>query len=190
MVFLVRETLTEEDRAAWRRVAVQRERAARKKHQKAVRGWFWDKLCGFGIMMSGILALFLCAYDDMKIRWMIFGLLAAFGGLWMFVSVGRRPARETASPPGQAFPSPGMPDAPVRAAFFGDGCFAYWNASGKVRLGYSSITGVWEDAGRFYLFFADRPPLVLPKRGFSGGMPEEFRNFLEQRFEWPVEWMK
>ena len=91
MVFCVRGTLLEEDRAAWRRLKAQRERAARKKHQKAVRGWFGDKLCGFGIMMYGILALCLAIYDGMRIGGTICGLLMTFGGLWMFVSLGRRP---------------------------------------------------------------------------------------------------
>lgn len=189
MVFCVRGTLLEEDRAAWRRLKAQRERAARKKHQKAVRGWFGDKLCGFGIMMYGILALCLAIYDGMRIGGTICGLLMTFGGLWMFVSLGRRPVRETAAPPGQDFPPSGMPDTPVRAAFFGDGCFAFWDASGKVRLGYSSIAAAWEDEGRFYLFFQNRPPLVLPKRGFSGGEPEAFRNFLEGEQDVPVERM-
>lgn len=190
MVFRVQGVLTEEDRAAWRRLAARRERVSRKKHQKAVCGWFWDKLCGFGIMTFGIVALFLCAYDDMKIGWMIFGLFAAFGGLWMFLASGRCPAREAASPPGQDFPPSGMPDLPVRAVFFGDGWFTFWDASGKARLGYSSITGAWEDAGRFYLFFRDCPSLALPKRGFAGGTPEDFRGFLERELERPVERMK
>lgn len=190
MVFRVQGVLTEEDRAAWRRLAARRERVSRKKHQKAVCGWFWDKLCGFGIMTFGIVALFLCAYDDMKIGWMIFGLFATFGGLWMFLASGHCPVRETASPHGQDFPPSGMPDLPVRAVFFGDGWFTFWDASGKARLGYSSITDAWEDAGRFYLFLADHPPLALPKCGFAGGTPEDFRGFLERELERPVERMK
>lgn len=187
MVFRVRAVLTEEDREAWQRLAAQRERTARKKHRKAVHGWFWDKFCGFGITISGILALLLGMYDGMRIKWIIFGLLITFGGIWMFVSVGRRPVQETAAPPDQDFPPSGMPDTPVRAAFFGNGCFVFWNVSEKVRQGYSSITAVWEDEGRFYLFFQDHPPLVLPKRGFAGGTPEDFRGFLEREFGWPVE---
>ena len=65
-----------------------------------------------------------------------------------------------------------------------------WNASERVRLGHSSITAAWEDEGRFYLFFQDRPPLILPKRGFTGGTPEEFRGLLERELEWFVERIK
>lgn len=179
MVFLVRGTLTEEDKTAWKRLAAQRERTARKKHRKAVRSWLGDKLCGFGITMFGILALLLGMYDGMRIKWIIFGLLMTFGGIWMFVSVGWRPVRETTAPPGRDIPPSDMPEGPVKAAFFGDGCFVFWDISEKIRQGYSSITVVWEDEGRFYLFFRDRPPLVLPKRGFAGGTAEDFRDFLE-----------
>ena len=80
-----------------------------------------------------------------------------------------------------------MPDTPVRAVFFEDGCFGFWDASGKVRRGYSSVAAAWEDEGRFYLFFRDRPPLVLPERGLDGGTPEAFRDFLEQKLGTPVE---
>lgn len=184
MVFRVRGTLLEEDQAAWRRLSARRERAARKKRRKAVCSWAWDKFCGFGIAMYGVLALCLAIYDGVRIGWTICGLLMTFGGLWMFVSVGRRPVRETAAPPSQDFPPSGMPDTPVRAVFFGDGCFVLWEGPGKVRLGYSSILSAWEDEGRFYLFFQDRPPLVLPKRGLAGGTAEEFRDFLEREFGW------
>lgn len=80
-----------------------------------------------------------------------------------------------------------LPDTPVWAVFFGDGNFLLWDAAGRGRLGYSSIICIREDEGRFYLFFQDRPPLVLPKRGFTGGTPEDFRDFLEREFGWPVE---
>lgn len=70
------------------------------------------------------------------------------------------------------------------------GCFSIWIPAERIRLGYSSVTAVWGDEGRFYLFFEDRPPLLLPKRGFSGGTAEEFRDFLEQEFGWPVERIK
>ncbi len=91
--------------------------------------------------------------------------------------------------------SPALPpewqSASVRAAFFGDGCFVFWNASERTRLGYSALTAVWEDGGRFYLLLRDRPPLVLPKRGLAGGqMPEDFRDFLERESGGPVERIK
>ena len=85
--------------------------------------------------------------------------------------------------PGEDSP---LPD-PVRAAFFENGCLVFWDAAGKVRLGYSSIAAAWEDGGRFYLFFRDRPPLVLPERGLDGGTPEAFRDFLERKMGAPVE---
>lgn len=190
MVFHVQETLTEEDRATWRRLAARREEAARKKHRKTVRSWLGDKLCGVGITLFGILTLCAVASGGMKAGWAVWGLILLFGGPWMFLASGHYPVRETASPPSQDFPPSGMPDLPVQVVFFGDGCFTFWDASGKVRLGYSSITSAWEDAGRFYLFFADRPPLVLPKRGFARGTPEDFRNFLEGEIEWIVERIK
>lgn len=190
MVFLVRETLTEEDRAAWRSLAAQRERTARKKHRKAVRGWVWDKICAVGITAFGVLTLWAVASGGMKAGWVIWGLLMLAAGSWMFITVGRCPAWKPVFPPGRDFPRSGMPDTPVKAAFFGDGHFVFWDASEKVRRGYSSITAVWEDKGRFYLFFQDRPPLVLPKRGFAGETPEEFQDFLEGEFGWPVERIK
>ena len=100
-----------------------------------------------------------------------------------------KPVWGTFSPPGRDFPPSVMLDGPVKAAFFRDGCFVFWDVSEKVRRSYSSIAAVWEDEGRFYLLFQDRPPLVLPKRGFSGGEPEAFRNFLEGEQDVPVERM-
>lgn len=190
MVFLVRETLTEEDRKAWKRLAAQREQAARKKHRKAVRGWLGDKLCGVCNTVFGILALYAVASGGMKAGCAVWGLILLFAGPWMFLASGHCPAREAASPPGQDFPPSGMPETPVRAVFFGDGCFAFWNGAGKVRPGYSSIICAWEDAGRFYLFFRNCPPLVLPKRSLGRWMPEDFRDFLERELGFPVERIK
>lgn len=80
-----------------------------------------------------------------------------------------------------------MPDMPVRAVFFGDGSFTFWESSKKARLGYQAVAAAWEDEGRFYLSFQDRPPLVLPKRGLGRWMPEDFRDFLERELGKPIE---
>lgn len=66
----------------------------------------------------------------------------------------------------------------------------FWDVSEKVRRSYSSIAAVWEDEGRFYLLFQDRPPLVLPKRGVVQGTPEDFRDFFERKLGRPVERIK
>lgn len=189
MVFRVQGTLTEEDRATWRRLAAHRERTARKKHRKAVRSWLGEKLWAVYGVAWGLLTLWGVAHG-MAVGWVILALFLLTVSPWMFIKAGRCPVWEPASPPGQDFPPSGMPDAPVRAVFFRDGCFTFWDASGRVRLGYSSVLCAWEDGGRFYLFFQDRPPLVLPKRGFAGGTPEDFRDFLEGELGWPVERMK
>lgn len=190
MVFLIKGTLTEEDRNAWRDMAEQREQTTRKKYRKKVRRWLEDKLCAVGNTAFGALTLCAVVSGGMKAGWAVWGLILLFGGPWMFLKTGHCPARETVSPPGQDFPPSGMPDMPVRAEFFGDGCFTCWDAFGKARLGYSSILCAWEDEGRFYLFFRDRPPLVLPKRAFTRWMPEDFRDFLERELGWPVERIK
>lgn len=190
MVFRVRAFLTEEDRKAWRRLAAQRERSARKKHRKAVRGWLGVKLCGIGNTVFG--ALMLCAVisGGMRAAWGILASVLTVTGLWIFLTAGRCPVWELFSPSGRDFPPSVVPNGPAKAAFFGDGYFVFWEGPGKVRLGYSSISAYWEDEGRFYLFFEDRPPLVLPKRGLAGGTAEDFRDFLEQEFGWPVERIK
>lgn len=197
MVFYVREPLTEEDRAAWRRLA-----AHQKRDEALFRRMLW---IGYGVIWGGWLML------------KLFGLVFIFRGvtflswavtgelpLWMgftgvpfaALMVGCGICLLLLFPRSPGWPSPldrldvlsaEVSDTPVRAAFFGDGCFAFWDASGKARLGYSSIAAAWEDEGRFYLFFQNRPPLVLPKRGFSGGEPEAFRNFLEREQGVPVE---
>ena len=87
-------------------------------------------------------------------------------------------------------PAPEWQDIPLRAVFFGDGCFSIWTPTKRIRLGYSSISAAWEDEGRFYLFFTGRPPLVVRKSGLGRWMPEDFRDFLEQEFGWPVERIK
>lgn len=187
MVFLVREILTEEDWAAWRELSAQRERAARKKRRRSIRGWLGDKLCGIANAVFGASMLCAVVSGGMKAAWAVFGLILIIGGFWMFLAAGRRPAREAACSPAQDFPPSGIVNGSIRAVFFEDGCFVFWDASGKTRLRYSSILCAWEDKGRFYLFFQDRSPLVLPKRGFAGCIPENFRDLLERELGRPVE---
>lgn len=123
----------------------------------------------------------------MKAAWAIWGLITMIGGLWIFLATGRYPARETAYSPGQDFPPSGIVNLSIQAVFFEDGYFAFWDDLGKIRLRYSSILCTWEDKGRFYLFFQDRSPLVLPKRGFVRCIPENFRDLLERELGRSVE---
>ena len=155
MVFLVREILAEEDWAAWRELAAQRERIDRKKHRRSIRGWLGNKLCGIVTTVFGALTLCAVVSGGTKAAWAIWGLIFMIGGLWMFLATGRRPARETACSPGQDFPPSGIVKLSIRAVFFEDGYFVFWDISGKTRLRYSSILCAWEDKGRFYLFFQD-----------------------------------
>lgn len=187
MVFLVRGILTEEDWSAWRELATQRERVSRKKRRRSIRGWLGNKLCGIANTVFGTLTLCAVVSGGMKAAWAIWGLITMIGGLWIFLTTGRYPARETAYSPGQDFPPSGIVNLSIRAVFFEDGYFAFWDDSGKIRLRYSSILCTWEDKGRFYLFFQDRSPLVLPKRGFVRCIPENFRDLLERELGRPVE---
>lgn len=187
MVFLVRGILTEEDWAAWRELATQRERVSRKKRRRSIRGWLGNKLCGIANTVFGTLTLCAVVSGGMKAAWAIWGLIAMIGGLWIFLATGRYPARETAYSPGQDFPPSGIVNLSIQAVFFEDGYFAFWDDLGKIRLRYSSILCTWEDKGRFYLFFRDRSPLVLPKRGFVRCIPENFRDLLERELGRPVE---
>ncbi len=187
MVFLVREILTEEDWTAWRELATQRERIARKKHQRLIRGWFGNKLCGIANTVFGTLTLCAVVSGGTKAAWAVLGLVLMIGGFWIFLETGHYPAREMSYSPGQDFPPSGIVNLSIRAIFFEDGYFAFWDTSGKTRLRYSSILCTWEDKGRFYLFFQDRSPLVLPKRGFVRCVPENFRDLLEWELGRPVE---
>ncbi len=187
MVILVRETLTEEDWTAWRELAAQRERIARKKHRKLTLSWFGNKLCGIANTMLGTFTLCAVVSGGMKAAWAIWGLILVIGGLWIFLETGHCPAREKPHSPGQDFPPSGIVNLSIQAVFFEDGYFAFWDTSGKTRLRYSSILCTWEDKGRFYLFFQDRSPLVLPKRGFVRCIPENFRDLLECELGRPVE---
>lgn len=187
MVFLVRGILTEEDWAAWRELATQRERVSRKKRRRSIRGWLGNKLCGIANTLFGTLTLCAVVSGGMKAAWAIWGLITMIGGLWIFLATGRYPARETAYSPGQDFPPSGIVNLSIQAVFFEDGYFAFWDDLGKIRLRYSSILCTWEDKGRFYLFFRDRSPLVLPKRGFVRCIPENFRDLLERELGRPVE---
>ena len=187
MVFLVREILAEEDLVAWRELAAQRKRIARKKHRRSIRNWLGNKLCGIVNTVFGTLTLCAVVSGGMKAAWVIWGLITMIGGLWIFLATGRYPAREAAYSPRWDSPPSGIVDLSIRAVFFEDGYFAFWDTSGKTRLRYSSILCIWEDKGRFYLFFQDRSPLVLPKRGFVRCIPENFRDFLEWELGRPVE---
>lgn len=186
MVFLVRGTLTEEDRAGWRRLAAQRERTARKKRRREVLSWLGDKFCGLICVLMGAVMLYAIVSGGASAWYLLCAPFMLIGGVLVLVIQRHCPAGEVERLSGEDSP---LPD-PVRAAFFGDGCFAFWDASGKVRLGYSAIAAAWEDEGRIYLFFRDRPPLVLPKRGFAGGTAEDFRDFLERELGFPSERIK
>lgn len=193
MVFRIKAELTEEDRAAWRRLAASRDQALRRKCQAAVWEWVKDKLPilpGMAFCIAGLYAVSLGRGPLLKrISVGVFSLLFLLAGVLAFVAR-PYPAKRSEHLPIWDFPPTAMLDIPVRAAFFGDGCFVFRASGEKIRLGYSTITGAWEDGGRFYLFFADRPPLVLPKRGLDRWMPEDFRDFLERELEVPVERMK
>ena len=92
MVFLVREILTEEDWAAWRELATQRERVSRKKHRSSIRGWLGNKLCGIANTVFGTLMLCAVVSGGMKTVWAIWGLILMIAGLWIFLAAGRYPA--------------------------------------------------------------------------------------------------
>ena len=194
MVFRVRETLTEEDRKAWRRASDRREKLARSGYGLFLGLWLAMKLLGMFLAGCGAVVLYWTGAEDPGvIKGVLQAIIALYligGGGWLLLTLPRPPKRPGKKLPDRDFPPSGMPDIPVRAVFFGDGCFALWEGPGKVRLGYSSISAYWEDEGRFYLFFEDRTPLVLPKRGLAGGTAEEFRDFLEREFGWPVERIK
>lgn len=193
MVFLIKDTLTVEDRAAWRRLAVQRERHACGGYRILMILWLTMKLLGLFLLVSGGLALYLCgtSFKDKRIlKGMLYtamGLIYSMGGIWLFLRLRNPPIRPRRLPK-EDFPPSGMPDMPVRAVFFEDGSFTFWEASEKVRLGYQAVDSVWEDSGCFYLFFRERPPLVLPKRGLGRQGPEGFRRFLERTIGKPMMW--
>lgn len=193
MVFRIKAELTEEDRAAWRLLALQREKARRKKRWAAVRIWLGNKLLSLSLVVFGILGMYALSLGRATLRDQVYigvvSPLFLFGGILICV-VNPYPFKRSKPLSEKDFPPSGLLDAPVRAAFFGDGCFVFRASGEKIRLGYSTVTGAWEDGGRFYLFFADRPPLVLPKRGLGRWMPEDFRDFLERELEVPVERMK
>lgn len=125
----------------------------------------------FWLVESGTLLLIKICYVVAAVAFAYFGI----GLLRLFFCPPKRPC----GLPARDFPPARLPDTEVRAVFFGDGCFVFWENGVKTRLSYSAIAGAWEDEGRFYIFFADRPPLVLPKRGLVRWMPEDFRDFLE-----------
>lgn len=200
MVFRVRAALTEEDREAWQRLI------KRKKRGDQLSRWI-DRIV-YGIAWAGWLMFkffglvsFYCAVAfplrliaDGAPLWLevifVFLSVVLIGcGIRLLTLFPRSPGRPSPLDRPNFLPSE-LPDTPVWAVFFGDGNFLLWDAAGWVRLGYSSILCAWEDEGRFYLFFRDRPPLVLPKRSFAGGTPEDFRDFLERELGWPVERIK
>ncbi len=187
MVFLVREALTEEDRAAWRRVSVRWQKLPRRGYGLFLCLWLAMKLLGVFLTGYGGVILYWTGAEDpglfAGVLRAIIALYAIGGGGWLLLTLPRPPKRPGKQPVQE-------PVLIIRTVFFGDGCFMIWNASERVRLGYSSITAAWEDEGRFYLFFQDRPPLILPKRGFTGGTPEEFRGLLERELEWFVKRIK
>lgn len=201
MVIRVQETLTKEDRAAWRRLAA-RENRVRKRWERGIwvgygviwAGWLTLKLFGAFTILIGARFLPHAVCADTPLWLKIFGVLDALAligsGICLLGLLRRSPGRPPGHDFGRLLPTELPTDAPIRAVFFGDGYFTFWDARGKVRLGYSSIDEAWEDEGRFYLLFRDRPPLALPKRGFAGCGPEAFRDFLEDAAGFPAGFLK
>ncbi len=186
MVYFIKDTLTAEDRAAWKRLATQRDKAICKKRRASIRIWIEGKLTGVLSTVFGGLTLFAVAKGGMPKPYASFSLLFIVGGVMIFWKE-HLPVQRAAGLPEKDFPPSGMMDMPVRAVFFEDGSFTFWEVSEKVRLGYQAVDSVWEDSGCFYLFFQERPPLVLPKRGLVHRGPEGFRCFLEQALGKPVQ---
>lgn len=200
MVFRVRGTLMEEDRKAWRWLAACQKRSEVISYLVIRIGygivwgvWLLLRLLGLYYIFCGVMLLPRAVSGDMPL-WLKFievPLAVVLIGCGVRVLFLFPHSPSWASPLDRLnFLPPELPDGPVRAVFFGDGNFLLWDAAGRDRLGYSSIICTREDEGRFYLFFEDRPPLVLPKRGLAGGTEENFRDFLEREFGWPVERIK
>ena len=183
MVFLVRETLTEEDKTACRKAAA---RWCKSIH-KPPEGWGSRIFVCLYLTGMGCFVLKFLLETNVSI-WNPLGISTMVCVLLLWAIVWPRPLRAPVF--FKPVPAPEWQDTPLRVVFFGDGCFSIWTPMGKTRLGYSSITSVWEDEGRFYLFFQDRPPLVVRKSGLGRWMPEDFRDFLEREFGWPVERIK
>lgn len=186
MVYFIKDTLTAEDHAVWQRLAILRDKAIRKKRRDAIRIWIEGKLTGVLSAVFGGLTLFAVAKGDMPKPYAFFSLLFIIGGVMIFWKE-HFPVQRAAGLPEKDFPPSGLPDMPVRAVFFEDGSFTFWEASKKIRSGYQAVDSVWEDSGCFYLFFQERPPLVLPKRGLGRQGSEGFRRFLKQVLGKPVQ---
>ncbi len=58
MVYFINETLTAEDLAAWRRLAVRRDRAIRKKRRASIWMWLDNKLTSISCVAFGGLGMF------------------------------------------------------------------------------------------------------------------------------------
>lgn len=183
MVFLVRETLTEEDRAACLKAA---ERWCRSVH-KPPEGWgsrifvclYVTGLGCFGLNISRGMGLSIWSPAGLFMLLCVLGIWAMLWPWDLRAPVFFKPTL-----------APELQDIPLRIVFFGDGSFSVWTPTERIRLGYSTITSAWEDKGRFYLFFQDRPPLVVRKSGLGRWMPEDFRDFLEGTLGFPVELIK
>jgi len=185
MVFFIRETLTAEDRAAWKRLAVRRDKAIREKRRASIRTWIEGKLMGILSIAFGGLTMFAVVKGGMSMPYAFFSAFFVICGFFIFFKE-PPPIQQTGGLPEKDFPPSESPDMPVRAVFFEDGSFTFWEASKKIRLGYQAVDSAWEDSGCFYLFFQERPPLVLPKRGLGRWGPEGFRCFLEREMGKPV----
>lgn len=175
-MFFVQGTLTKEDRKAWRKTAARWDRIIRRRRRTAVREGMAG---GISLLVFGGLVLSAGVTGGMGAFWITGSLLSLAGGYFL-ASAARVDQRMPSRLPKDCFPPRKGGDIPVRAVFFGDGCFAFWGRRGKIRLGNRRIIASWEDESLFYLFLDSHPPLVLPKRGFVRRTPEEFRSFLKE----------
>lgn len=66
-----------------------------------------------------------------------------------------------------------VPDTPMRF-FFGEDQFEAFEANGNSSYRYFTLTDIWEDENRFYLFMEEGMKYILQKQGFVEGEPDDF----------------
>ena len=73
---------------------------------------------------------------------------------------------------------------------FSEDGFTVTLPTSRTEMAYSSIAGVFEDAGHYVLLLPAKNGFILRKDAFTQGTPEQFRDFIAQKTGRPVKYVR
>ena len=142
--------------------------------------WFYE---GWRLLFGGFLTLF--GAPLFFVRLFRFGSVSILGGAMLLgglflLSRRFKSSRERYFEMMLSRRPKEVEDKPMRFLFDEEG-FEVWESGEGSSYRYHSLTDVWEDQGRFYLFMRGKMEYILPKAGFVLGEPSVFEFWIAKK---------